>query len=303
MRFMILIKADKDTEAGVMPSEQLLTEMGRFNEELVNAGVLISGEGLHPSSKGARVRFSGTKRSVVDGPFTETKELIAGFWLWQVKSKEEAIEWVKRCPNPTGAESEIEIRQVFEMDEFGAEFTPELRAQEERVFAQARAQHQGAKPGQLPPVPAPRGAIPYLIVKGASDAIGFYQRVFGAEVVMRLDAPDGLVMHAELKVGPSHFMLTEERPQHQALSPLTLGGSGSQAVLYVPDADAVVDRAAKAGATVTMPVADQFWGDRSGCINDPFGHAWFISTQKEAPTQQELEQRMKAMFAAGTPAG
>ena len=133
MRFMVIIKADKNTEAGVMPSEQLLAEMGKYNEELVKAGVMLAGEGLHPSSKGARVKFSGTKRSVIDGPFAETKELIAGFWLWQVKSKEEAIEWVKRCPNPTGAESEIEIRQVFEAEDFGAEFTPELREQEERL--------------------------------------------------------------------------------------------------------------------------------------------------------------------------
>ena len=136
MRFMILIKADKNTEAGALPDEKLLTEMGKFNEELVKAGVMLAGEGLHPSSKGARVRFSGDKRTVVDGPFAETKELIAGYWLWQVKSKEEAIEWVKRCPNPTGAESEIEIRQVFEAEDFGAEFTPELRKQEERLRAQ-----------------------------------------------------------------------------------------------------------------------------------------------------------------------
>jgi hypothetical protein len=136
MRVMVLIKADKDTEAGVMPSEQLLTEMGKFNEELVKAGVMLAGEGLQPSSKGARVKFSGEKRTVIDGPSTETKELIAGFWLWQVKSLEEAIEWVKRCPNPTGAESEIEIRQVFEAEDFGAEFTPELREQEERLRAQ-----------------------------------------------------------------------------------------------------------------------------------------------------------------------
>ena len=133
MRFMILVKADKNTEAGVMPSEKLLTEMGNFNEQLVKAGVMLAGEGLHPSSKGARVRFSGEKRTVIDGPFAETKELIAGFWMWQVKSKEEAIEWVKRCPNPTGAEAEIEIRQVFEAEDFGAEFTPELREQEERL--------------------------------------------------------------------------------------------------------------------------------------------------------------------------
>jgi hypothetical protein len=133
---MILIKANKDSEGGVMPDEKLLTEMGKFNEELVKAGVMLAGEGLHPSSKGARVKFSGDKRSVIDGPFAETKELIAGFWLWQVKSLEEAIEWVKRCPNPMGVEAEIEIRQVFDVEDFGAELTPELREQEERLRAQ-----------------------------------------------------------------------------------------------------------------------------------------------------------------------
>jgi hypothetical protein len=137
MRFMVIVKATKDSEAGVLPSEKLLAEMGNFNEELVKAGVMLAGEGLQPSSKGARVRFSGQKRTVMDGPFAETKELIAGFWLWQVNSLEEAIEWVKRCPNPFEGESEIEIRQVFEADDFGAEFTPELREQEERVRAQA----------------------------------------------------------------------------------------------------------------------------------------------------------------------
>lgn len=136
MRFMILVKADKNTEAGVMPSEKLLAEMGKFNEELLKAGVLLAGEGLHPSSKGARVRFSGAQRTVVEGPFPETEQLIAGYWLWQVESREEAIEWVKRCPNPTGEDGEIEIRQVFEADDFGAEFTPELREQEERLRAQ-----------------------------------------------------------------------------------------------------------------------------------------------------------------------
>ena len=136
MRFMVIVKATKESEAGVMPSTQLLTEMGKFNEELVKAGVMLAGEGLQPSSKGARVRFSGKTCTVIDGPFAETKELIAGYWLWQVKSKEEAIEWVKRCPNPMPGESEIEIRQVFEADDFGAEFTPELRAQEERLRAE-----------------------------------------------------------------------------------------------------------------------------------------------------------------------
>ena len=136
MRFMVMVKADKNSEAGVMPSEQLLAEMGKYNEELVRAGVMLAGEGLHPSSKGARVRFSGSKRTVIDGPFAETKDLVAGFWLLQVKSKEEAIEWVKRCPNPMPGESEIEIRQVFEAEDFGAEFTPELREQEERLRAE-----------------------------------------------------------------------------------------------------------------------------------------------------------------------
>ena len=136
MKFMIMVKATRDSEAGVMPSEKLLADMGKFNEELVKAGVMLAGEGLHPSSKGARVRFSGAKRSVIDGPFAETKELVAGFWIWHVKSKEEAIEWVKRCPNPMPGESEIEIRQVFEAEDFGAEFTPELREQEERLRSQ-----------------------------------------------------------------------------------------------------------------------------------------------------------------------
>jgi hypothetical protein len=133
MRFMVMVKATKESEAGEMPSEQLLTEMMRYNEELVKAGVLLAGEGLHPSSKGVRVRFNGKERKVIDGPFTETKELVAGFWLMQVRSKEEVIEWVRRCPNPMEGESEIEIRQIFEADDFGDALTPELRAQEERL--------------------------------------------------------------------------------------------------------------------------------------------------------------------------
>ena len=136
MRFMIIVKASKDSEAGVMPSEKLLAEMGKFNEELSNAGILLAGEGLHASSKGARVKCSGSTRTVIDGPFAETKELIAGFWLWKVTSKEEAIEWVKRCPNPMPGESEIEIRTVFEAEDFGEAFTPELREQEERLRAE-----------------------------------------------------------------------------------------------------------------------------------------------------------------------
>ncbi|MEP6996091.1 MAG: YciI family protein [Betaproteobacteria bacterium] len=137
MRFMVMVRANKESEAGGLPDGKLLADMGKFNEELVKAGVMLAGEGLQPSSRGARVRFSGSKRTVIDGPFAETKELIAGFWLWKVKSLDEAIEWVKRCPNPfTGVDSEIEIRQVFEAEDFGEAFTPELREQEERLRAQ-----------------------------------------------------------------------------------------------------------------------------------------------------------------------
>jgi hypothetical protein len=137
MRFMVLVKASKDSEAGVMPSERLLTEMTKYNEELVKAGIMLAGEGLHPSSKGARVRFSGDKRTVIDGPFPETKELVAGFWIWNVKSKQEAIEWLKRCPNPMNEESEVELRQIFEAEDFGEALTPELREKEERVRAES----------------------------------------------------------------------------------------------------------------------------------------------------------------------
>ena len=139
MRVMVIVKASKASEAGIMPDKQMLTEMGKYNEELVKAGIMLAGEGLHPSSKGKRVRFSGTQRTVIDGPFTETKELIAGFWLWQVKSMEEAVEWLKRCPNPHNEMTDVEIRPVFEADDFGAEFTPELREQEQRLREQAAA--------------------------------------------------------------------------------------------------------------------------------------------------------------------
>ncbi len=145
MRVMVMVKATKETEAGEMPGEKLISEMGRFNEELVKAGIILAGEGLHPSARGVRVRFSGSKRSVIDGPFSETKELVSGFWLWQVKSMEEAIEWVKRCPNPTGEESEIEIRRVLDPEDFGPALTPELREQEERLRAESARQRAQSK--------------------------------------------------------------------------------------------------------------------------------------------------------------
>jgi hypothetical protein len=139
MRFVVFVKATKDTEAGVLPSQELLTEMMNYNEQLVKAGIMKAGEGLHPSSKGVRIHFSGNKRSATDGPFAETKELVAGFWLWEVKSKEEAVEWAKRCPNPTGADGVLELRQIFEPEDFGTEFTPELREKEERLRAESAA--------------------------------------------------------------------------------------------------------------------------------------------------------------------
>jgi hypothetical protein len=143
MRVMVMIKTDADSEAGAMPSEEMLTAMGAYNDELVKAGIMLAGEGLHPSSKGKRVNFSGQQRRVIDGPFAESKELIAGYWLWQVKSMDEAVEWVKRCPNPTGVESEIEIRPVFEAEDFGPEFTPELREQAERQRRQLESSQEG----------------------------------------------------------------------------------------------------------------------------------------------------------------
>ena len=142
MRVIVIVKASKESEAGVMPDEKMLAEMGKYNEELVKAGIMLAGEGLHPSSRGKRVRFSGTNRTVVDGPFAETKELVAGYWLWQVKSMDEAVEWLKKCPNPHNEESEVEIRQVFEAEDFGAEFTPELRERDQRLRGQIEARQK-----------------------------------------------------------------------------------------------------------------------------------------------------------------
>ena len=142
MRVMVIVKASKESEAGVMPDEKMLAEMGKYNEELVKAGIMLAGEGLHPSSRGKRVRFSGTNRTVVDGPFAETKELMAGYWLWQVKSMDEAVEWLKKCPNPHNGVSEVEIRPVFEAEDFGAEFTPELREQDQRLRGQIEARQK-----------------------------------------------------------------------------------------------------------------------------------------------------------------
>jgi uncharacterized glyoxalase superfamily protein PhnB len=289
MRFMIIVRATKDSEAGVMPSEELLTAMGKYNEELVKAGIMQAGEGLHPSSKGARVRFSGKQRSVIDGPFAETKELIAGFWIWQVKSKQEAIEWVKRCPNPMPGESDIEIRQIFEAEDFGAELTPELREQEQRLAKQMASQ-------QVKPIPDGMHTVtPHLICKGAADAIEFYKKAFGAVEEGRLPTPDGRLMHALLRVAGSAVMLVDEMPEWGALGPTTLKGTPVTIHLYVPDADAFFARAVAAGAKATMPLQDMFWGDRYGKLEDPFGHHWSVATHQRDVTPQEMQQAMKQM--------
>ena len=173
MRFMVIVKADKNSEAGVMPDQKLLEDMGKYNDELVKAGVMLAGEGLQPTSKGVRVRFSGSKRTVIDGPFAETKELVAGFWIFQTRSLEEAIEWVKRAPNPMpGTESEIEIRQVFESDDFGAEFTPELRAQEDRQREQAARNAQRGLPKASPKRGAGKGSAKSGKTKAAAAKRG-----------------------------------------------------------------------------------------------------------------------------------
>ncbi len=296
MRVMVMVKATAETEAGVMPSEEMFAEMGRFNDELVKAGVMLAGEGLKPTSQGARVRFSGETRTAVDGPFVESKELIAGYWIWKVTSLDEAIAWAKRCPNPTGVHGELELRPIYEAEDFGDALTPELRAQEDRQRAEMERQAAAAA---VNPVPPASGATPYLTIQGAADAIAYYQRVFGAELQYRLDGPGGVVMHAEMRVGPAQFMLSEEQPDYHALGPKRIGGSASTTLIYVPDADAVVARAVAEGAEVTMPVADQFWGDRSGAIIDPFGHRWMISTHREDPAPEEIERRFQALVAQG----
>jgi uncharacterized glyoxalase superfamily protein PhnB len=289
MRFMIIVRATKDSEAGVMPSEELLTAMGKYNEELVKAGIMQAGEGLHPSSKGARVRFSGKQRIVIDGPFAETKELIAGFWIWQVKSRDEAIEWVKRCPNPMPGDSDIEIRQIFEAEDFGKQLTPELREQEQRLANQIEAQ-------KVKPIPDGMHTVtPHLICKGAADAIEFYKKAFGAVEEGRLPGPNGLLMHAIVRIAGSPVMLVDEMPQWGALGPNSLKGSPVTIHLYVPDADAFFAKAVAAGAKVKMPLEDQFWGDRYGKLEDPFGHHWSVATHRRDVTPQEMQQAMQKM--------
>ena len=270
MRFMVIIKANADSEAGVMPSERLLTEMTKFNEELANAGVMVGGEGLQPSSKGARVRLSRDGATVSDGPFPETKELIAGFWLLQVGSLEEVIEWVKRIPNPDGEESEIEIRQVFEADDFGEEFTPEARAIENRIRSRASLQQVN----------------PYVLFDGnCREAFDFYAQCLGGEIEDMIPhrgtsaeefvPPDWAdkIMHANMKLNGGRLMGSDAPPGHFQKPQ---GFSVQLSISTVDEAERIFADLAR-GGKVTMPIEKTFWASRFGMLVDRFGIPWMIN--------------------------
>jgi PhnB protein len=290
MRFVIVRKADVNTEAGALPSHELITAMGEYNAELIRAGVMLTGEGLKPSSQGARVKFTGGKPTVIDGPFTETKELVAGFSTFQASSKEEVIEWIKRWPPIDGdGEVEIEIRPLYEDEDFGPGFTSEYR--ETVARAQAAAQTQ-------PAAPAPQPLTPYLTVDDARAAIDFYGRAFGARELSRHTTPDGAkIIHAALDINGGLLMLSDDFPEMTGgQTPKVLGGSPVTLHLHLADVDTVFQRAIDAGATVTMPLADQFWGDRYGQLRDPFGHSWSLATRKKAATQEDLDRGAGQQF-------
>jgi uncharacterized glyoxalase superfamily protein PhnB len=287
MRFMVIVKANEDSESGVMPATECLAAMGKYNEELVKAGVMLAGEGLHPSSKGLRIRFSGKERTVTDGPFAETKELIAGFWLWQVRSREEAVEWLKRAPFDGGAE--VELRPVFEADDFGAALTPELREQEERLRAQA-----GEQPAVQPGFPMP--VQPYLDFEGCcEEALDYYRDALGAEVKMLLRYADGpqpsssegcsamlppgsekKVMHAEFRIGDTTLMASDcfcsGKPIFQGFSiALTPPNDAEAKRLF----DALAD-----GGEVRQPLTETFFATSFGVVADRFGLGWMLAVRR-----------------------
>jgi uncharacterized glyoxalase superfamily protein PhnB len=279
MRFMVVVKANKDSEAGVMPATELLAAMGKFNEELVKAGVMLAGEGLHPSSRGLRIRFSGKQRTVIDGPFTETKELIAGFWLWQVRSREEAIEWLKRAPFDGG--TEIELRPVFEANDFGAALTPELREQEERLRAQAAVRPETSMPVQ-----------PYLFFEGrCEEALDHYRNAVGAEVKALLryaespaPPPPGMlppgsekkVMHAEFRIGDTTLMASDG---HCSGKPGFGGFSISLGARDDAEAKRLFDALAD-GGEVRMPLGPTFFATSFGMVADRFGLGWMVLVRR-----------------------
>lgn len=278
MRVMVIVKATPDSEAGVMPSEQLLTDMGNFNEELVKAGIMRAGEGLKPSSEGARIHFSGSDRKVIDGPFAETKELIAGYWMWDVSSMEEAIEWVKRCPNPMMEDSDIEIRPVFESEDFGEEFTPEAREQEDQMRVDIAMQQAIVQP--------------YLFFGGrCEEALEFYQSAVGARVLMKMrfsespdPTPEGMlqagfedkIMHASMTIGKQTVMASDGCDDKSNFEGFRLALS----VASEASADRVFYALAD-GGKVDMPLSKTFWSPRYGMVTDKFGVGWMVMVPGE----------------------
>jgi PhnB protein len=286
MRFMVIVKATADYEAGTMPSTEALAAMSKYNEQLVKAGVMLAGDGLHPSSRGLRVSFSGKQRTVTDGPFAETKELIAGFWLWQVRSREEAIEWLKRAPFDGG--TEVELRQVFEAEDFGTALTPELREQQERLRAQAVSQAPSTPPADATAMPVQ----PYLFFEGrCEEALEYYRKALGAELTALLrfaDCPEPLppgrlppggnnkVMHAAFRIGDTTLMASDGfcsgKPSFQGFS----------VSLSAPD-DAAARRLFEAladGGEVRTPFGPTFFAASFGMVADRFGLRWMVSVPR-----------------------
>ncbi|MCA9028452.1 MAG: VOC family protein [Planctomycetaceae bacterium] len=279
MKVMVIVKASLSSEAGQMPSEQLLTDMGNFNEELVKAGIMQAGEGLKPSSEGVRVHFRGTDRTLTDGPFAETKELIAGYWMWEVDSMGEAIEWVKRCPNPMMEDSDIEIRPVFEAVDFGEEFTPELREQEDQMRTDIVMQQAMVQP--------------YLFFGGRCDeALVFYQSAVGAKVLMKMrfsespdPVPEGMlqagfedkIMHASFTIGKQTIMASDGCDDKSTFVGFRLALS-----VATEDAAQRVFDALADGGKVDMPLVKTFWSPCYGMLTDKFGIGWMVMVPGEA---------------------
>jgi uncharacterized glyoxalase superfamily protein PhnB len=299
MRFMIIVKATKDSEAGVMPTDALISEMADYHQQLTDSGALVDASGLQPSAKGWRIQYAGKESTFVDGPFTEAKELIAGYTIIQVGSRDEAIAWTKRFPNPSidGKEGEIEVRQLFELEDFepgeGIERFRKMESQRSNGETTTSPQPANHCPEGMHTV------TPHLVCAGAVQAIEFYKKAFSAVEILRLPGPNGKLMHAEIRIGDSTIMLAEETPEWGALGPKSLKGSPVTIHLYVENVDAFVERAVAAGAKITMPVADMFWGDRYGQIEDPFGHRWSVATNVRDVSPEEIKQAAEKAFAEG----
>lgn len=287
MRFMIIVKATQDSEAGVMPDEKLLSTMQQFHEGLMKSGTLVDASGLKPSATGWRVKYDGDQRSVVDGPFAETKELIAGYTIIQAKSREEALELSRRFPNPSidGKAGEIEVRQFFELEDFApGEAIDRFREMDAALKTQVKKIPEGM-----------RTVTPHLVCAGAADAIEFYKKAFNAIEVGRMPGPQGKLIHAMIRIGDSSVMLVDEFPEWGSFGPKALKGTPVTTHLYVDDVDACVARAVAAGAKITMPVEDMFWGDRYGKLEDPFGHSWSVATHIRDVSPEEMKQAAQKM--------